>query len=151
MQEISTVKLHAITRIILGRYRLWNVALALVARCPLLAQSGHAGRAPQCPLLGVKRTQSAVAEHTFKSSLRICEGVCPSARLQIRARPVRNGANEDALVLGDGNQKPRTHRRMERGFFDPAFGDAQSCRVLYLPGVGMDCRAHACSASVPSR
>src|SRR6516225_6817554 len=78
MQEISTVKLHAITRIILGRYRLRNVALALVARCPLLAQSGHAGRAPQCPLLGVKRTQSAVAEHTFKSSLRICEGVCPA-------------------------------------------------------------------------
>src|SRR5262249_2668875 len=24
--------------------------------CPLLAQSGHASRAPQCPLLGVKRT-----------------------------------------------------------------------------------------------
>ena len=33
-----------------------NVALALVARCPLLAQSGHAGRAQQCPLLEVKRT-----------------------------------------------------------------------------------------------
>jgi hypothetical protein len=76
MQEISTVKLHAITRIILGRYRLRNVALALVARCPLLAQSGHAGRAPQCPLLGVKRTQSAVAEHTFKISHKISEGGC---------------------------------------------------------------------------
>jgi putative pyruvate formate lyase activating enzyme len=36
------------------------------------------------------------------------------------------------------------------------FGDAQSCRVLYLPGAGMDCRARTCSAgerdgAVPSR
>jgi len=26
---------------------------AFRSRCPLLAQSGHASRAPQCPLLGV--------------------------------------------------------------------------------------------------
>src|SRR6516225_10145533 len=80
MQEISTVKLHAITRIILGRYRLWNVALALAARSPLLAQSGHAGRAPQCPLLGVKRTQSAVAEHTFKISTKLARVVARPGR-----------------------------------------------------------------------
>ena len=79
-----------------------------------------------------------------------------AARLQIRTRPMRNGASEDALVLGDGNQEPRTHRRMGRGLFDPPLGYAQSCRVLHLSGAGMDCRARACSAgerdgAVPSR
>ena len=38
-----------------------------------------------------------------------------------------NGISEDALVLGDGDQEPGTHRRMGRGFFDPPPGDAQSC------------------------
>jgi len=51
MQEISTVTLHAITRIILGQYGLWNVALALVARCPLL---------------GVKRT--SIGRRTMSAS-----------------------------------------------------------------------------------
>jgi organic radical activating enzyme len=79
-----------------------------------------------------------------------------AARLQIRARPMRNGASEDALVLGDGNQEPRTHRRVGRRLFDPPLGDAQSCRVLYLPSAGMDCRARPCGTgerdgAVPSR
>lgn len=66
-----------------------------------------------------------------------------AARFQIRAWSVRNGISEDALVLGDGNQEPRTHRRVGRRLFDPPLGDAQSCRVLHVPSAGMDCRAYA--------
>jgi hypothetical protein len=62
------------------------------------------------------------------------------------SQPMRDGVSENALVLGDSDQEPRTHPRMGRGLFDPPLGDAQSCRVLYVSSLGMDCRAYACSA-----
>ena len=44
-------------------------------------------------------------------------------------------------------EEPYTDRRVGRGLFDPPLGDAQSCRVLYLSGAGMDCRARTFRAS----
>ena len=61
--------------------------------------------------------------------------------LQIRARPLRNDIGQNAPLLGDGDAQHCATRPMGREFLHSPPCNAESRRVLHLPGVGLDCSA----------